>query len=254
MEEKFYYDTTNNIKLCGLLSKVNNSNRIVVLCHGIRGNKTERKSFDKLVKYLAENKYNSFRFDFRAHGESTGNDYEMTITKEIEDLNMTLNFLNNRGFEEYILLGASFGGSIVSLLDYNKYNVKALIIWYGALDYKGTTVDMFSDEAKEIVDKQGYYKTYSNSGREFKFGKELFKEVYRILPYKELIKIDRPILFVHGTGDSMVPYTLSEKVSALCENSKLVLIENGEHCFDDSDVSLDKASKETINFIKSLNW
>lgn len=79
MEEKIFYKTTNNIKLCGLLSKVNSSNKIVILCHGIRGNKTERKSFNKLTSYLAENNYNSFRFDFRGHGESTGNDYEMTM-------------------------------------------------------------------------------------------------------------------------------------------------------------------------------
>lgn len=178
----------------------------------------------------------------------------MTITKEIQDVDSTIKFLNARGYDEFILLGASFGGSIISLLDYSKYNIAALIIWYGALDYKGTTVDLFSDEAKAIADEQGYYKTYSNSGREFKFGKGLFEEVYKILPYKELIKIDKPILFVHGTGDIMVPYTLSEKISVLCKNSKLVLIENGEHCFDDSDISLNKASKETIDFIKSLNW
>ena len=254
MEKKIFYDTTDNIKLCGLISEVNSSDRIIVLCHGIRGNKTERKSFDKLTEKLIANNYNSFRFDFRAHGESSGNDCEMTITKELQDIDSTINFLNNKGYREFILLGASFGGSIISLLDYSKYDVKALIVWYGALDYKGTTVDLFSSEAKKIADEQGYYETYSNSGRKFNFGKELFEEVYKTLPYKELIKTDKPILFVHGTGDSMVPYTLSEKVSKLCKNSKLVLIENGEHTFDDSENSLNQATEATVNFIKNLNW
>lgn len=47
MEEKIYYDSTDNIKLCGLLSKVNDGNSIIVLCHGIRADKTERNSFSK---------------------------------------------------------------------------------------------------------------------------------------------------------------------------------------------------------------
>lgn len=40
MENKVYYNSTDNIKLCGLLSKVNNSDKIVVLCHGLNGDKT----------------------------------------------------------------------------------------------------------------------------------------------------------------------------------------------------------------------
>lgn len=45
MEEKVYYESTDNLKLCGLLSKVNDSKKIVLLCHGLNGDKTERNSF-----------------------------------------------------------------------------------------------------------------------------------------------------------------------------------------------------------------
>jgi len=93
IEEKLYYDTTDNIKLCGLLSKVNESRKIIVLCHGLKGDKTERNSFDAFVGKLQEQNINSFRFDFRGHGESYGIDYEMTVTKEVEDLEKTIVFL-----------------------------------------------------------------------------------------------------------------------------------------------------------------
>ena len=46
----------------------------------------------------------------------------MTPTKEVEDLEETIKMLNDRGFNEIIVLGASFGGSIISLLDYSKFN------------------------------------------------------------------------------------------------------------------------------------
>lgn len=255
MEEKIYYDSSDNVKLCGLLSKVNDDNKIIILCHGIRGNKNERNSFITLAKNLQNQNYNSFRFDFRGHGESTGRDYEMTITNEVQDLEHTIDMLKQKGFKEFILLGASFGASIISLLDYSKHtDVKGLICWYGALDYKIITDDsFFSEENKNIAEIKGYYPSISKrTGKEFKFGLPLFNEVYSIVPYESLIKINLPVLFVHGKIDKMVPYMLSKKVSEMCKNSEIELIENGDHSFDNSEEALKEAIEKTINFIKKI--
>lgn len=256
MENKVYYNSTDNIKLCGLLSRVNKSDKIVVLCHGLNGDKTERKSFNPFVKKLQDNNINSFRFDFRAHGESTGNDFEMKPTKEVEDLEKTIEYLKNNGFNEMIVLGASFGGSIISLLDYNKYdNIKGLICWYGALDYFSTieAEGFFSEEHRNIADKDGWFEVKSKrTGKIFRLGKDLYKEVYQIVPYESLIKVELPILFVHGLIDNMVPYELSIKVSKMCKNAKLELIENGTHTFDNDINALNKAIDVSINFIKEI--
>lgn len=254
-EEKIYYYSTDKIKLCGLLSKVNDSNKIIILCHGIRGNKDERNSFVNLTKILQNYNYNSFRFDFRAHGESTGNDYEMTISKEIEDLESTIHMLMQKGFTSFILLGASFGAGIISLLNYSKYtNIKGLICWYGALDYKFITDDsFFSEKNKKIAEEKGYYSSISkSSGKEFKIGLQLFEEVNRTTPYKNLLDIEIPILFVHGNKDKMVPVELSKKVNSMCKNSKFELIENGDHTFNNSEQALNSAIEKTLDFIKKV--
>ena len=115
MEEKIFYESTDNIKLCGLISVVNDDKKIVILAHGLNGDKTS-DNFNALVGKLQDYKINSFRFDFRGHGESTGNDYEMTPTKEVKDLEKSIEILDKRGFEEIIILGSSFGASIVSLI------------------------------------------------------------------------------------------------------------------------------------------
>ena len=91
--EKIYYDSINNLKLCGILSKSGASDKkdkIVIMCHGIRGNKDECGAFVNLSQKLLENGYSSFRFDFNGHGESEGKDMEMTITREINDLESTV--------------------------------------------------------------------------------------------------------------------------------------------------------------------
>ena len=247
MEEKIYYDSTDNVKLCGLLSKVNDNNSIVILCHGLKGDKTERNSFSKLVEMLQKNSINSFRFDFRGHGESTGNDYEMTPLKEVEDLESTIKMLENKNYNNIVLLGASFGASIISLLDADKYeSIKGL-------DYFATIEEdhFFSDEHMQIAKEKGYYEIISKrTGKSFKLGINLYEEIHKLVPYQHLIYKDIPILFVHGTKDRMIPYGLSEKVNALCKNSSLKLIENGDHTFDNDPNALLKACDVTIKFIK----
>ena len=255
-EEKIYYDSTDGIKLCGLLSVMNKSKNILVLLHGLNGNKEEMNCFNVFVQNLQNLKINSFRFDFRAHGESTGVDYEMTPTKEVKDLETTLNMLNKKGFENIVILGASFGASIISLLAYNKYsNVKGLIIWYGAVDYLATIEEQgyFTKEHMKQAQKDGYYEIKSRkTGRTFKLGLALYNEVYSIEPYKKLINVDLPILFVHGLSDEMVPYQMSESISKQCKNAKLELIENGRHAFSNDDLALNKAIDVSIDFVKEI--
>lgn len=255
-EEKIFYDSTDNVKLCGLLSKMNDSNKILILCHGLNGNKTERNSFNTFVEKLQEQKINSFRFDFRGHGESTGNDYEMTPTKEVQDLEETIKMLNSKGYDEIVILGASFGGSIISLMDYSKFkSIKGLICWYGAVDYFATieAEGFFSEEHKKIAEENGYFEVKSKrTGKVFKLGKALYDEVYSIVPYESLIKVDLPILFVHGLIDNMVPHELSVKVSKLCKKAKLELIENGTHTFDNDINALNKAVDVSITFINNI--
>jgi len=251
--EKIFYDG-NNLKLCGILTK-NSIDKVVVMCHGIRGNKDECGSFIKLSEKLYDSGYSSFRFDFNGHGESEGKDYNVTIKQEILDLENTIKMLNNKGFKEFILLGGSFGASIVSLLPYDYYEcIKGLVLWYGALDYEYIKYgNLFTEENRIIAARDGFYKSKSlNSGKEFKFGLELFNEIDNIKPYEELEKNKLPKLFVHGDVDSAIPHQLSEEISKKCSNSKFVFIKNGEHCFKNSKESLNKAIDTTIDFIKNI--
>ena len=68
MEEKLYFKSADNIELCGLLSIVNDSNKIVMLCHGLNGDKTERNSFNVFVDN-EKNNYNYELFDKKIEEE-----------------------------------------------------------------------------------------------------------------------------------------------------------------------------------------
>lgn len=251
--EKIFYKNSNKQKLCGILNKANESNKIVIMCHGIRGNKDECGAFTLLSEKLLNIGYSSFRFDFNGHGESEGKDLDMTITREIIDLENTVKMLEEKGYKEIILLGGSFGASIVSLFPFEKYDsIKAIVLWYGCLDYDYARYgNLFTEENMKIAEKDGYYTSKSmNTGEEFKFGYDLFKETYKYKPYEYLMKCSLPKLFVHGDKDSALPYQLSEDVSNKCNNSTFKLIKNGEHTFMNSDDTINEAIEVTIDFIK----
>ena len=55
--KKIYYDSSNN-KLCGILTNYEKSDKVVIMCHGIRGNKDECGAFVKLSEELLKIGYN----------------------------------------------------------------------------------------------------------------------------------------------------------------------------------------------------
>ena len=252
MEKKIYYKTKDNIKLCGILSVVNNSEEIIVMCHGLMGDKNNSDHFLELTNALNINQINSFRFDFRAHGESEGIDYEMTPLKEVIDLESTLDFVQSLGFKYINLLGASFGVSVVSSINFDKYpGIKSLILWYGLLDFTRTTTDFFLKSSKKEALEIGFKKDESKRiGISFRLGKELYQEIENLTPYQSLLKLSLPILFIHGTEDITIPYQLSQDVASKCKNATLKLIEGEYHAFRKSKNGLKEAIESTIKFIK----
>lgn len=254
MEEKIYINSTDNIKLCALIANIS-LDKVILLCHGIRGDKDERGSFTTLAKTIQEEGYSTIRIDFRGHGESKGIDYEMTISKEIEDLESVIKFLISKGYKEIIVLGASFGASIVSLVNYSKFDeVKALILWYGALDnYDMLRTDNFlSERNKEIALRDGFYTSHNKVGKIFRFGIPLFEEINIYKPKDRIQTINLPKLFVHGLADETVSYKVSVEVHSKCTNSKLELIENGSHTFDTDNKALKDAINKTVDFINDI--
>lgn len=169
----------------------------------------------------------------------------MTISKEILDLKNTINMLKEKGYKEFVLLGGSFGASIVSLFPYSETNdIKGIVLWYGTLNYDYIKYgNLFTEKNKKVAQNDEFYISKSmNSGKEFKFGLELFNEIDKYKPYEELQKCNLPKLFIHGKIDSAVPYKVSKDVAKMCNNAKFELIENGEHTFQNSKEAIEKAS------------
>ena len=93
-EEKVFYPTYNDLKLCGVINKTNENDEIVVICHARTSSKDSRPTM-RLAEELSKNNINNFRFDFIACGESDGDYTEYTVSNMIRNLQDTLDAISS---------------------------------------------------------------------------------------------------------------------------------------------------------------
>lgn len=255
MEEKVYFETSDKLKLCGILSNPQKkTDKCIVLCHGINMGKEEDGIFTNLARKLRGAGFAVFRFDFRAHGESGGSSVDMTIKGETEDLEAAVKFLREKGFKTFGILGASFAGGAVALYVPKHQNIiKAVIFWNSLIDYKSSesaktpwAKKYWGKPAFDRVAKQGFTEIGS---KKFKIGRNLMREVAILKPWKELLKLEIPVLFIHGDADTYISYRDSVKYAKLVKNGSSVIIKNAEHGFHDNPKRAKLADQATTEFL-----
>lgn len=226
------YESIDGTGLVGILSANVNSNKsCVIMCHGLKTDKEEYGDFKKLSEILVGN-YDNFRFDFRAHGQSQGKDMEMTVQALKEDLEATIILIQNEGYNEICILGASFGASILSLIDYEKFpKVKKLIIWSGSIDAnkgnpKGSLGYYNYRRAMEEGSVEIKSKTTNNVMR---LNRTFMKETRSLKPEEKIKDIDLPILFIHGTEDETTPYAVNQQIARTVKKCCFATISGARH-------------------------
>ena len=98
---------------------------------------------------------------------------------------------------------------------------------------------------EKIAKKNGFYPIENG----WKLSYEYFEDERNYTTYKKLQTINIPILFVHGTKDPFVTFKSSLNTSKKCKNSKLYLIDGGDHGFHNEE-NMKEALDITIDFIK----
>ena len=241
MEKEVTYKD-NNIILRGILNINNSDNKtIAVICHARYSSKNSRPTV-KIAEKLNENNINNFRFDFVACGESSGDYKDYTITNMLSNIHTTLSMLKEKyNFENFILIGCSLGARIVSLVDYKRFNIVKLVLWYGAFNYK---TSILPSKKEKIAKKQGYYEIEKDK----KLSYEYFSDEKKYNAVNKLKSWNIDKIFIHGDKDQFVKVNSSVKISKKSPNSRLVIIRNGNHGFH-NDENMEKALKETINFL-----
>lgn len=257
MAQRITFLSQDKTKLAGTLQTAPGRS-IVVLAHGITVDKEEDGYFTQVARRLAESNIASFRFDFRAHGESEGQQENMALRGELGDLVAAIKLVEKKGFKNIGILAASFGGSIVALyLKSKKHreNLVCICLWSPILNYETTflkpSLPWMKNQVKRIekkLSRKGYGNLYGETT--FRLGKKLWQEMKNNKPYQNLQGLNIPTLFIHGDKDNYVPYQDSIKYSKLpAGDSQLITIKGADHGFE-KPKEFREVLQATISFFK----
>lgn len=212
----------------------NPDSRIILILHAFTGKK-ENRTIHFLAKNLPNMGYTTIQFDFSGHGKSQGNLKESTVSKQIEDIKVVLSQMN---FNNVIVVGNSF--SVITALEFAKQKeVCGLILLSGRANY----LDYIGNLEKE----GNKYKLYGDV-----FIDEKFVEDYKKYdPVKNIKKLNKPILIVHGDKDEVVSV---KEAGVFLKNSKqarLKIIKGADHRYT-SPKFKEEILRESIDFLKSF--
>lgn len=254
MEQKLYFNNSKGNRLCGILSDVS-SNKIkpvIILVHGFSSNKNT-KNFLRLIDFLNKNNTSSFRFDIFGHGESEGKFEEITITEAVDDILKAVEFLKEKGYQKFGLVGSSFGGNASIIATPKIENLVFLVLKSPVSNYEERAKNFYSKKGIQDWMEKGY-RLVEDDGKVYKLNYSYFADFKNADGYKVAHLIKVPTLIVHGDKDKSVPIEQSIKISKLIPNCKLVIIKGADHKYTKEEHSQQMNNAISEFIINHLIW
>lgn len=234
-ETTFRIPSTDGIILDARLTRADGTPKgMLLLVHGIASEKEEGGLYTRLAAALADAGFDSLRFDFRGHGQSSGRSVYMTIRGETDDLSAAVACARSHSDAPLGILAASFGTVSTMHFLQKREDVRALVLWNPVLDLSHTFLRpqlpwgkaVFSEEKRAELERTGQLCMGAHA-----YGRALFEEMETIYPYRVLEGLSLPVLTIHGDKDECTSYDLSMQYGAPNERSETLTLPGVGHGF-----------------------
>ncbi len=224
----------------------NNTKPVVLFMHGFKGFK-DWGHFNLIAKTFVENGFVFVKLN-TSHNGTTPEHLEDFIdleafannnfTIESDDIDIAIQFIEENihhyfGDKNQLhIIGHSRGGGLVLLAGHRNSSIKKIVTWatvqnlkyfFDYMDIKKWAADgvVYIPNSRTKQDMPFYYQMYENY---------LFNQV-KLDVEKAVSETEKPILFIHGSGDIGVPQKYSEYLHNQNPNSSLEIIEHADHTF-----------------------
>jgi alpha-beta hydrolase superfamily lysophospholipase len=208
----------------------------IVLVHGGGVTREEGGFFTRLAGGLAERGVASLRFDLRGHGESAGQQEDLTLSGVVNDIHAAVAELRRLAGDVPVnVLGASFGGGICAYFTaHYPDDVAKLVLINPLINYKKRFVDdkpyWSHDQIDEVAGLELSQNGFLAHSPTFKLGRPLLNEVFYLRPDQALGQILAPTLVLHGTADTFIPVESSrEYVARIPAATRLIEVDGAQH-------------------------
>ncbi|MDO4284133.1 MAG: alpha/beta fold hydrolase [Eubacteriales bacterium] len=218
----------------------------VICCHGFGS--SYRLCRDTMGMCLAMSGFAVFCFDFYGgsrHSRSGGTMLDMSIFTEREDLDAIISAVSDLpevDADNLFLLGESQGGCVCGITAPRHLSrLRAMVLYYPAF--------CIPDDARRKFASPAEIPPVSKT-----FGlkvSRLYNE--RLLDYdiwSELSAFTKPVLILHGDGDTVVNISYGKKASECYPDARLHIFSGEPHGFTGKGKL--RAAQETYNFLKNI--
>lgn len=206
----------------------------VVMLHGTGSDKNEAgNGYLMLAPKLAEAGIAAIRFDFPGSGESTAS-YELySNTTAIRDAQTVASYVSSLAQidgNRIGILGWSQGGSDALLAAAEDSRFRSVMTWAGAIRLSHIATPAMRAEAAE----KGFALLDFDWRSSLPLSQKWIDDADTMDILSYAARIEVPIASVHGTLDTVVALTDSEKVQAQAKNpvSRLIPVEGADHTFN----------------------
>ena len=230
-----------------------NAIQTIFFCHGITGCRKGRTMddsyFQELAKKLMNKKYKVVLFDFSGHGESEGNDYDVTLSKSVSELDLVFDSeVLDKNKVSFLVF--SYGAAVLcKFLEKNIDINPNKIIMYSPCLYPLESCflnknSIFGKDIAEgydsgLLEKNGFVVV---GAKNFKFGIEMINECKSFSP-KYLKVFSNKILVLSGKNDVILNTKYNDD---FCKRNgvKEIYFEASHSLFE----KIDDVFKSTIDF------
>ena len=224
--ERIYMLSNRGQKLTGYLMKPEKESKVYAFCaHGYRSD--GKGEFCKIAHYYLSKGINVFMPDHVASGESEGLHCSFGYY-ESQDCLKWLAYLRDKFGSDitFILHGVSMGAATVMMMSGNDTLPESVKLAIADCGYS-TAIGEFTEklDAMHLPSKLiiGCVNAVNKINLRFDFND--------IRPVDSVKNAKVPMLFIHGTGDTFIPYSMSEECYNACgsEYKELLLIDGADH-------------------------
>jgi pimeloyl-ACP methyl ester carboxylesterase len=184
----------------------------VIVCHGMLSSKESEKHVAVCEKAAARG-LAALRFDFAGRGRSQGDDGDLTVSGEVEDLQAALQLMRELGFARPALVGSSLGGAVAVLVAAADREIAALV----------------TAAAPAVLPKR----PRAAWGVEAAALDAFFDDASRHDVGAAAARVTCPWLVIHGADDEVVPPEDARELVRANPSARLIMRPGADHRFAD---------------------